>query len=105
MNFSPAAPAGVDDQGKANTCSLFALSKALCNGFESKKFVPGYIDFNQETVRNILMNKVQGSVWWILNFYDCQKWKIIFADHSEIQISHGFWWDKLRDSGQELWIL
>ena len=40
MNFSPAAPAGVDDQGKANTCSLFALSKALCNGFESKKFVP-----------------------------------------------------------------
>ena len=67
MNFSPAAPAGVDDQGKANTCSLFALSKALCNGFESKKFVPGYIDFNQETIRNILMNKVQGSVRWILN--------------------------------------
>jgi len=61
MEFTPSAPAGVDDQGNANTCSLFALSKAVCNGFETKKFVPGYLDFNQETTRNILMNKVQGS--------------------------------------------
>ena len=66
MESSPSAPAGVDDQGKANTCSLFALSKALCNGFETNKFVPGYLDFDQGQIRNILMNKLNGSVSFIV---------------------------------------
>ena len=37
----PAAYAKVDDQKNAETCSLFAISKAVCNGFETKKIFPG----------------------------------------------------------------
>ena len=33
----PAAPAEVDNQKNADTCSLFAISKAVCNGFETDK--------------------------------------------------------------------
>ena len=62
MAYSPAAPAEVDDQKNANTCSLFAISKGLCNGFDSSKFVPGYLDFDQGQITTALLGKINDKV-------------------------------------------
>jgi len=62
MASSPAAPAEVDDQKNANTCSLFAISKGLCNGFDSSKFVPGYLDFDQGQIKTALFNVLNSQV-------------------------------------------
>ena len=62
MASSPAAPAEVDDQKNANTCSLFAISKGLCNGFDSSKFDPGYLDFDQGQIKTALFNMLNSQV-------------------------------------------
>ena len=47
-----------DDQGKLDTCSRFALAKALVDGFMRKFFVPGQeIDIDQDAVTVALLQK------------------------------------------------
>jgi len=54
----PAALAEVDNQKNAETCSLFAISKAVCNGFETDKFFPGYLDFDQGETKTALLGQI-----------------------------------------------
>ena len=58
----PAALAQVDDQKNAETCSLFAISKAVCNGFEMDKFFPGYLDFDQGRITTGLLGQINDAV-------------------------------------------
>ena len=62
----PGAPPGPDNQGKASTCSLFAVVKAVCNGFDTSKFGKhGKLDFNQGEVKTALLTLTKDS------YYDC----------------------------------
>ena len=54
----PASLADVDNQKKAETCSLFALSKAVSYGFETDKFLPGHLDFDQGQTKTALLGLV-----------------------------------------------
>ena len=67
----PAAFAQVDDQKNAETCSLFAISKAVCNGFEMDKFFPGYLDFDQKSITTGLLGQINDavSIAIIINYY------------------------------------
>ena len=56
------ARAGVDNQKNAETCSLFAISKAVCNGFETNKFFPGYLDFDQGETKTALLGQINDAV-------------------------------------------
>ena len=56
------ARAGVDNQKNAETCSLFAISKAVCNGFETDKFFPGYLDFDQGETKTALLGQIYDAV-------------------------------------------
>ena len=58
----PSAPAEVDDQKNARTCSLFAVAKGICNGFDSSKFIPGYLDLDQGQVKTALFNLLNSQV-------------------------------------------
>ena len=58
----PAALAEVDNQKNAETCSLFAISKAVCNGFETDKFFPGYLDFDQGETKTALLGQINDAV-------------------------------------------
>ena len=58
----PAALAEVDNQKNAETCSLFAISKAVCNGFEADKFLPGYLDFDQGQTKAVLLAQINDAV-------------------------------------------
>ena len=58
----PAAQAEVDNQKNADTCSLFAISKAVCNGFETDKFFPGYLDFDQGETKTALLGQINDAV-------------------------------------------
>ena len=58
----PAALASTDNQGNAETCSLFAISKAVCNGFETDKFFPGYLDFDQGKITTGLLGQINDPV-------------------------------------------
>ena len=58
----PAASAQVDNQKNAETCSLFAISKAVCNGFEMDKFFPGYLDFDQKSITTGLLCQINDAV-------------------------------------------
>ena len=62
MTSRPAAFAAVDDQKNAETCSLFAISKAVCNGFEMDKYFPGYLDFDQGRVTTGLLCQINDAV-------------------------------------------
>ena len=46
-----------DDQGKQRTCSIFALTFAILNGFMRREFLPGTeVDYDQEAVKHALLN-------------------------------------------------
>jgi len=47
----------VDDQGAAGVCTISSLSKAVVNGFETRKFFDGCLDFHQGDVKVALLNK------------------------------------------------
>ena len=53
----PEGFAKVDNQGKLGVCTRSGLSKALANGFMSKKFVSGKnIDIDQQVIMTALVN-------------------------------------------------
>ena len=52
---APGATPVVDNQANADTCTAHALAKAVCGGFENKKYSPGYLDFNQAEIRSALL--------------------------------------------------
>jgi len=61
----PGAGAHVDDQKDGETCSLYSLSKAICNGFETQKFRAQNskcelikLDLDQKHVQLCLLNKL-----------------------------------------------
>ena len=62
IDVAPGAFAEVDNQKNAETCSLFAISKAVCNGFETDKFFPGYLDFDQGQIRTALLGQIDDPV-------------------------------------------
>ena len=46
-----------DVQGLQRTCSIFALTFAILNGFMRRKFLPGTeVDYDQEAVKHALLN-------------------------------------------------
>ena len=52
------------DQGSEKTCSLFSLSNAHCNGFQTRKFLKGQkIDFDQKSVQTALLTLTTKTVW------------------------------------------
>ena len=63
----PAAFAQVDDQNNAEKCSLFAISKAVRNGFEMDKFFPGYLDFDQGRITTGLLGQINDAVSTSIN--------------------------------------
>ena len=73
----PATPAQVDGQKNAETCSLFAISKAVCNGFEMDKFFPGYLDFDQGRITTGLLCQINDAVSIAINIMG--KVSIVFA--------------------------
>ena len=92
----PAALAQVDDQKNAETCSLFAISKAVCNGFEMDKFFPGYLDFDQGRITTGLLCQINDAVSIAINimgkvfisfFHIKIKSAHIFAEIREVNIS------------------
>ena len=58
----PASLADVDNQKNAETCSLFALSKAVSNGFETDKFLPGHLDIDQGQTKTALLGLFNDAV-------------------------------------------
>ena len=47
-----------DDQGNMGYCSVYALAKALCNGFKTKKFIKSQnLCFDQTGTALVLVNK------------------------------------------------
>ena len=50
----------MDNQKNAETCSLFAISKAVCNcnGFETDKFFPSYLDFDQGETKTAPLRQI-----------------------------------------------
>ena len=47
-----------DDQGNMGFCSVYALAKALCNGFKTKKFIKSQdLCFDQGGTALVLVNK------------------------------------------------
>ena len=57
-----AALAEVDNQKNAETCTLLAMSKAVCNGFETEKFFPCYLDFDQGQTKTALFGQINDFV-------------------------------------------
>ena len=58
MEIPPSQPATADDQRNLEICTGLALSKALTNGFETRKFVSHRkVDFQQKVVTTALANK------------------------------------------------
>ena len=90
----PAAFAQVDDQKNAETCSLFAISKAVCNGFEMDKFFPGYLDFDQKSITTGLLGQINDAVSIAINIMGMVP--IAFA-HKKIQSRHN---PKIKGKGQ-----
>ena len=73
MEIPPSQPATADDQRNLEICTGLALSKALTNGFETRKFVSlRKVDFQQKVVTTALANKFK--VLHIFYFYsfDCK---------------------------------
>ena len=55
---TPGGPAVLDNQGKLEECTRFALSKAIGNGFWTGKIVKGKdIDISQESIKEVLCNE------------------------------------------------
>ena len=46
-----------DHQGNLGTCVCFASTKAVMNGYETRKFYHEAIDFNQEAIKTTLVNE------------------------------------------------
>ena len=56
----PGAPPKPDYQGPYETCSSYALSKAITSGYNKGKFTNGVpINVNQESIAETLINKFQ----------------------------------------------
>ena len=54
----PGQPPLVDDQGKLATCTRFALSKAICFGFDKNIWGNTQsLDLEQKAVTNVLLNE------------------------------------------------
>lgn len=53
----PCALAVPDDQGNEGFCTRYALSKAIVNGFQTKKFSGKELDFDQSIISSILVNE------------------------------------------------
>ena len=62
IGVAPGAFAEVDNQKNAETCSLFAISKAVCNGFETDKFFPYCLDFDQGETKSALLGQINDVV-------------------------------------------
>ena len=90
----PAAFAQVDDQKNAETCSLFAISKAVYNGFEMDKFFPGYLDFDQKSITTGLLGQINDAVSIVI--YIMGKVSIVFA-HKKMESRHI---PKIKGKGQ-----
>ena len=55
---APGGPAEVDNQGILAECTRFALSKAIGNGFWTRKIAKGeVIDIFQDSVKEVLCNE------------------------------------------------
>ena len=67
----PGQPPQPDDQGTLATCTRFALSKAVCHGFDRKMWVKAKsLDMEQSAVTSILINEHK---------YSQGKWPTDFA--------------------------
>lgn len=82
----PGGPAVADDQGDLSTCTRFALSKAICEGFYTKRWNPNEeLDVDQACVTTSLLQVPKdGDGKWPTDFH---KTRFQFQE----QISKSYW--------------
>ena len=65
-DVAPKGPWQLDDQGSLDTCTRFALSKSIANGFWTKKFVFGNeVDIEQSFILAALLAEHKVLDFWL----------------------------------------